>query len=117
MNTLIQLRDHQHDAELDAALWIDDHDRLRRTAAFLAHHRLMLFALLILASPALAVVGAVWAVRTATRVIARAHEVAGEETVPCSSCVNREAAEFGRAGVLTYTDVCHAWDLTDGGLA
>jgi hypothetical protein len=116
VNPLTTLRTHQFDAEYDAAVWIDDHDRLRRVAAFLAHHLLAQFALLILASPILAAVGTVWAVGTAARVIARAHEVAGEDTVPCTDCVNREALSFSRTGELTYADVCNAWDLADGGL-
>lgn len=117
MNPLTLLRNHQADAELDAAVWVDDHAPLRRIVAVLAHHRVLRAVALVLAAPVIAIVSAIWAVRETGRVIDRAHEVAGEGTVPCRPCVIREADEFAHAGELTYTDVCHAGDLSDGGLA
>lgn len=116
MNPLTLLRNHQADAELDAAVWVDDQPLLRRAVATLAHHRVLRAVALALATPAIAVAATAWAVRETGRVIVRAHEVAGEGTAPCRPCINREADEFARSGVLTYTDVCNEWDLADGGL-
>lgn len=117
MNVLALLRDHQHDAEYDTAVWIDNHNRLGRAARFLAHHRVLRAVVLTVAAPALAIPAAVLAVREAGRLIDRAHEVAGEGSAPCKTCVTREANTFANDRTdLTYADVCHAWDIADGNL-
>lgn len=113
MRTVDALRGSQYVAELDVAVWIDDHGRLRRPAQFLAHHGAVRRLLLAAALPVLAVVATCWAVREASRVILRAHEVAGEGTVPCPACVTGEADDLAGRNQLTYEDVCHAWDLGD----
>lgn len=116
MNPLTMLRAHQYDAELDAAVWVDDHNLLRRIAGFLAHHRVLRTVVLVAAAPLLAIPAAIWAARETGRVLDRAHEVAGEGTAPCKPCINREANEFAHAGALTYEDLVHGWDTKDSGL-
>lgn len=106
------------DVEIRVGVWIDGQPLLRPAAAFLAHHRTLHAAASVAAGIALApVVAAANAVATAGRVIDQAHAAAGEGTTPCRSCLTAEARQFARDGTLTYTDVCNAWDLTDGGLA
>jgi hypothetical protein len=117
VNPLPVLLAHRHEAEYDIAVWIDNHAQLGRAARFLAHHRMLRAAVVILAAALLAIPAAVMAAREAGRLIDRAHEVAGEGTAPCKPCVTREADEFVADNTeLTYADVCHAWDLKDGGL-
>lgn len=114
MNPLNLLRGHQPDAELDAAVWIDNQPLLRPIAGFLAHHRTVHAIASTALGVALAPVAAVAAAAsTAGNVIDRAHEAAGEGTAPCSPCVTAEANEFADEDTLTYTDVCNAWDLGD----
>ncbi|NUQ98344.1 MAG: hypothetical protein HOY79_17930 [Streptomyces sp.] len=113
MNVLAALRNHQNDAEYDTAVWIDDHARLGRAVRFLAHHRVLRAAVLALAAPVIAIPAAVLAVREAGRLIDRTHEVAGEGTDPCRTCVTREADVFAASGDLSYEDFCHALDLGD----
>lgn len=113
MNTLKLLHDHQHEAEYDAAVWIDDHDQPRRVALFLAHHRVLRAAVLVLASPALAVVATCWAVREAGRVIDLTHEVAGEGSRMCPPCALHDARILGRADEFTTADFIGLCDLGD----
>jgi hypothetical protein len=116
VNPLTMLRAHQYDAELDAAVWVDDHNLLRHIAGFLAHHRVLRTVVLVVAAPLLAIPAAIWAARETGRVLDRAHEVAGKGTKPCRPCVTAEADAFAAEDTVTYTDVCNAWDLSDGGL-
>lgn len=118
MNVLNLLSSPSHEAEIDAAVWIDDQPLLRPIAAFLAHHRTTRAVATAAIGVALAPVAAVIATAdTVGRVIDRAHAVAGEGTEPCRPCVTAEADEFAADGsVLTFADVVDAWDLSDGGL-
>lgn len=109
MNALKMLRAHHAEAEIDAAVWIDSQPALRPIAAFLAHHRTT-------RALAAAAIGTALAPITAARLINHAHAVAGEGSAPCRPCVTAEADEFAGDDTLTYTDVCNAWDLSDGGL-
>lgn len=110
MNTLKMLRAHHAEAEIDAAVWIDNQPALRPIAAFLAHHRTT-------RALAAAAIGTALAPITAARLINHAHAIAGEDSVPCRPCVTAEADEFAADGELTYEDACNVWDLTDGGLS
>lgn len=119
MNALKMLRAHHAEAEIDAAVWIDNQPALRPIAAFLAHHRtaraLAAAALGVVLAP---IATAANAAATAGNVIDRAHAIAGEGSAPCQPCVTAEADEFAADTTpLTYQDACNAWDLTDGGLA
>lgn len=113
MNTLKVLHDHQHEAEYDAAVWIDDHDRARRVALFLAHHPILHGAALVLTSPAIAVVATFWAVREVGRVINRVHEVRGEDGKICSPCAKRDAKNMTRADEFTVEDFTGLCDLAE----
>jgi hypothetical protein len=117
MDVLGLLRTQWREAEVDTAIWIDDQKLLRPIAGFLAHHRTTRAVAAVALGAALAPAATVAAIITAGRVIDRAHEIAGEDTAPCKTCVNAEADEFSAdTETLTYEDVCNAWDLTDGGL-
>lgn len=112
MNTLKVMHDHQHEAEYDAAVWIDDHDRPRRIALFLAHRRVLRAAVLVFASPALAIVATCWAVREAGRVIDRVHEVRGEDGTMCPPCAKRDAKAL-KANAFTVEDFTALCDLAE----
>jgi hypothetical protein len=105
------LRAHQYEAEYDAAMWIDNHNLLRRFALLLAHHRVLRAVALVLASPALTVAATCWAVRESGRVIDRTHEVAGEDSRLCPPCVNREAKILTRTDEFTVEDFIGLCDL------
>lgn len=113
MDTLKLLRDHQADAEMDAAVWIDDQPLLRRAAGIIAHNRILRALTIAAVAPTAAAIGAAAAVIEASRVLDRAHEIAGEGTDPCRPCVTAEADQFAANGLLTYEDFCHALDLGD----
>lgn len=119
MNALKPLRDHQHEAECDAAVWIDDHDRARRVALFLAHHRVLRAAVLVVASPALAIAATGWAIREIWRVIDRTHEVAAEDRSICPPCARHDARALkaDEFTVATFIGLCDLAELrgTDGG--
>lgn len=119
MNTLKVLHDHQHEAEYDTAVWIDDHRRPRRIALFLAHHRVLRAAVLVLASPALAIVASCWAVREFGRVIDCTHEVGVDSHKLCPPCAKRDARALKGDGftVADFIGLCDLAELrgTDGG--
>lgn len=119
MDTLKPLHDHQHEAEYDAAVLIDDHNRARRVALFLAHHRVLRGIVLAASSPALAVAAAWWAVREAGRVIDRTHEIAGEDGTICPPCARHDvrALKADEFTVATFVGLCDLAELrgTDGG--
>lgn len=116
MNTLKMLRAHHAEAEIDAAVWIDNQPALRQIAAFLAHHRTTRALTAAAIGTALAPITAAATAIAAARLVDHAHAIAGEGSAPCRPCVNAEADQFAADGTLTYTDVCNAWDLSDGGL-
>lgn len=113
MNTLKPLHDHQYEAEYDAAVWIDKHGRARRVALFLAHHPILHGAVLVLASPAIAVVATFWAVRELGRVINRVHEVRGEGGAMCPLCAKRDARALkgDEFTVETFIGLCDLAEL------
>lgn len=116
MNALKMLRAHHAEAEIDAAVWIDNQPALRTIAAFLAHHRITRTLAAAVIGTALAPISAVATAITAARLVDHAHAIAGEDSTPCRPCVTAEADDFAAEDTLTYTDVCNVWDLTDGGL-
>jgi len=116
VNALKMLRAHHAEAEIDAAVWIDNHNRLRRVAAFLAHHRILCAITAAVIGIALAPVTVVATAITAARLVDHAHAIAGEDSVPCRPCVTTEADDFARDGEITFEDAVNAWDLSDGGL-
>lgn len=121
MNTLKLLRGHQHEAEVEAAVWVDDHNLLRQVAGFLAHHRLVRAVVLTLAAPILALPAAIWAAREAGRIVDRAHEVSGEDGKFCGACTNEvfkaEARVLRDADGFAYDDFIALCELADGGLS
>lgn len=116
---LLKLLHTGPDAEIDAAVWIDNHDRPRRVALFLAHHPVLHGAVLVLASPAIAVVATFWAVRELGRVINRVHEVRGEDGAMCAPCAKRDARALkgDEFTVGTFIGLCDLAELrgTEGG--
>lgn len=117
MNALNMLRAHQHEAEYDAAVWIDNQPALRPIAAFLAHHRTARALAAAAIGTALAPVSAVATAITAARLVNHAHAIAGEGSAPCQPCVTAEADEFAADdNALTLADMADVWDLKDGGL-
>jgi hypothetical protein len=116
VNALKMLRAHHAEAEIDAAVWIDNQPALRTVAAFLAHHRTARALAAAAIGTALAPISAVATAITAARLVDHAHAIAGEDSVPCSPCVTAEADEFARDGEITFEDAVNAWDLKDGGL-
>lgn len=107
------LHDHQHEAEYDAAVLIDDHDRARRVALFLAHHRVLRAAVLVVASPALAIAATGWAIRELWRVIDRVHEIGGEDGTMCPPCAKRDARALkgDEFTVETFIGLCDLAEL------
>lgn len=113
MNTLKVLHDHQHEAEYDAAVWVDNHDRARRVALFLAHHRVLRGIVLAAASPAIAVAATWWAIREAGRVIDRTHEIRGEDGTICAPCAKRGARALWSPDEFTVADFIGLCDLAE----
>lgn len=113
MNTLKMLRAHHAEAEIDAAVWIDNQPALRPIAAFLAHHRTARALTAAAIGTALAPISAAATAIAAARLVDHAHAIAGEGSAPCRPCVTAEADEFAADGELTYEDFCHALDLGD----
>lgn len=116
MNTLKMLRAHHAEAEIDAAVWIDNQPALRQIAAFLAHHRTTRTLTTAAIGTALAPITAAATAIAAARLVDHAHAVAGEGSAPCRPCVTAEADEFAADGELTYEDACNAWEMKDGDL-
>jgi hypothetical protein len=116
VNTLHVLRAHHAEAEIDAAVWIDNQPALRTIAAFLAHHRTTRALAAVAIGAALAPISAAVTAISAARLVDQAHAQADEGSKPCEPCVTAEADDFARDGEITFEDAVNAWDLTDGGL-